>query len=64
VRKSIPRASQVGIRLSSLGEDAGVIGASFFAVESLLSGEFPYAVDYEIFSPVKGVSNSHAAVQQ
>jgi predicted NBD/HSP70 family sugar kinase len=38
------------IKLSALGEDAGIIGASFFAIESLLVGEFPYTIDYEIFS--------------
>jgi len=38
------------IKLSSLGEDAGITGASFFAIESLLIGEFPYTIDYEIFS--------------
>lgn len=32
--------------LSSLGADACVRGASLFAVESLLSGEYPFAIDY------------------
>ena len=53
VRKSIPFSSNVTIGLSALGEHAGVVGASFFAIESLLTGEFPYAIDYEIFSPMK-----------
>ena len=55
VRKSIPFSSNVVIGLSALGEHAGVIGASFFAIESLLTGEFPYALDYEIFSQLKAV---------
>ncbi|MBA7630112.1 N-acetylmannosamine kinase [subsurface metagenome] len=38
------------IKLSSLGEDAGVVGASFLAIESLLLGEFPYTIDFEVFS--------------
>jgi predicted NBD/HSP70 family sugar kinase len=37
------------IKLASLGEDAGIIGASFFAIESLLVGEFPYTMDYGMF---------------
>lgn len=32
------------IKLSSLGGDAGVIGASFFATESLIMSEFPYKI--------------------
>ncbi|MCL5986764.1 MAG: ROK family transcriptional regulator [Actinobacteria bacterium] len=35
------------IKLSSLGEDTGILGASFFAVESLLMREFPYKIDQE-----------------
>ena len=38
------------IKLSSLGEDAGVVGASFLVIESLLLGEFPYTIDFEVFS--------------
>ena len=34
------------IELSSLGAEACVTGASLFAVESLLSGKYPFAVDY------------------
>ncbi len=33
------------IKLSSLSEDAGIIGASFLATESLLMGEFPYKIE-------------------
>lgn len=36
------------IKLSELGENAGVMGASFLAIESLLIGEFPYAIDTEM----------------
>jgi predicted NBD/HSP70 family sugar kinase len=63
IRRSIPFISPVDIKLSALGEDAGVIGASFFAIESLLTGEFPYAIDYKIFSPTNSVANSHIAVK-
>ena len=34
------------IELSKLGENAGVIGASFLAIESLLLDEFPYFMEY------------------
>ncbi len=34
------------IKLSKLGENAGVIGASFLAIESLLLHEFPYYMEY------------------
>jgi len=37
------------IRLSSLGEDAGIIGASFFAIESLLVGDFPFQFDHALY---------------
>ena len=36
------------IKISSLGENAGVIGASFLAIESLLLGEFPYTIDLNV----------------
>ncbi len=38
------------IKLSSLSEDAGIIGASFLATESLLIGEFPYKIEQEVLS--------------
>ena len=36
------------ITMSSLRENAGVVGASFMAIESLLLGEFPYAIDIDL----------------
>jgi len=33
------------IKLSLLGEDAGVVGASFQAIESLLTNKFPYKIE-------------------
>lgn len=36
------------VKISSLGENAGVIGASFLAIESLLLGEFPYTIDLDV----------------
>jgi predicted NBD/HSP70 family sugar kinase len=36
------------ITMSSLRENAGVVGASFLAIESLLLGEFPYAIDFDL----------------
>jgi len=38
------------IKISSLGKSAGVIGACFFAIESLLTGEFPYTIEHEVIS--------------
>lgn len=38
------------IKLSSLNEDAGIIGASFLATESLLIGEFPYKIEQEVLT--------------
>ena len=38
------------IKLSLLNEDAGIIGASFLAVESLLIGEFPYKIEQEVLA--------------
>lgn len=38
------------LKLSSLGEDAGVTGSAFMAVESLLVGEFPYKIAQEVLS--------------
>ena len=32
------------IKLSGLGEDAGIVGATFFAINSFLLNEFPYTV--------------------
>ena len=34
------------VELSSLGSEACLLGASMFAGESLLSGKYPFAVDY------------------
>lgn len=39
------------IVLSSLGADACVTGASVFAVESLLSGKYPFTMDYPVPVP-------------
>lgn len=38
------------IKLSLLGEDAGIIGASYMAIESLLLGEFPYKIEKEMLA--------------
>jgi len=38
------------IRLSLLGEDAGIIGASMMAMEAFLLGEFPYKIEQEVLS--------------
>ncbi len=38
------------IRLSSLGEDAGIIGASLMAIEAFLLGEFPYKIEQEVLA--------------
>lgn len=38
------------IKLSSLSEDAGVVGASFQAIESLLTNKFPYKIEQEAVS--------------
>lgn len=44
IEKSIPfRVADV--RLSTLGEDAGIIGAVYSAIESLLARSFPYKID-------------------
>jgi predicted NBD/HSP70 family sugar kinase len=45
LRETLP-FSPPRLELSSLGADACVRGASLFAVESLLSGEYPFAMDY------------------
>ena len=44
IRSSIPFEIPE-IKLSLLGEDAGVVGASFQAVESLLMNKFPYKIE-------------------
>ena len=49
VAKSIP-LELPKIKLSSLGENAGVVGASFLAIESLLLGEFPYSIDLDLLT--------------
>jgi len=46
VKRSLP-FNTPEIKLSSLGEDACIIGASFMAVEYLILGEFPYRIDLE-----------------
>lgn len=38
------------VKISSLGENAGVIGASFLAIESLLLSEFPYTIDFNVLT--------------
>jgi predicted NBD/HSP70 family sugar kinase len=38
------------IRLSLLGEDSGIVGASMMAMESVLMGEFPYKIEQEVLS--------------
>ncbi len=38
------------IQLSLLEEDAGVIGASFMAMEALLVGEFPYKISQKVLA--------------
>lgn len=38
------------IELSSLGEDAGILGASYNAIDSLLMGVFPYKIEEGIVS--------------
>ncbi len=43
VKSSIPYYTPE-ITLSKLGEDAGIIGASNMAIESLVLGEFPYTI--------------------
>jgi len=49
IRSSIPFKIPT-IKLSLLGEDAGVVGASFQAVESLLISKFPYKIEQEAIS--------------
>jgi N-acetylglucosamine repressor len=44
VTRAIPFQPPV-IKLSALGEKAGVVGATILATEYLLSGEFPYSID-------------------
>jgi len=44
VRNVLPFEPPV-IELSSLGEDAGIIGASYLAVETLLTGKYPYRIE-------------------
>lgn len=33
------------IRLSSIGENAGIIGAAYMAIETLLTGKYPYRIE-------------------
>ncbi len=49
IRSSIPFKIPE-IKLSLLGEDAGVVGASFQAIESLLTNKFPYKIEQEVLS--------------
>jgi N-acetylglucosamine repressor len=51
VKSSIPYYTPI-ITLSELGEDAGIIGASNMAIESLVIGEFPYAITHDTHSGV------------
>jgi len=44
VKKSIP-FGMPGIELSNLGDEAGIIGACYMAMESVLTNEFPYKID-------------------
>ena len=49
VKQSVPFRIP-NIELSALGEDAGIIGASYMAMESLLLGEFPYKIEQEVLT--------------
>ena len=49
IKSSIPFKIPV-IKLSSLSEDARIIGASFLATETLLIGEFPYKIEQEVLA--------------
>jgi glucokinase len=48
MRKSIPYDFPE-IVLTKLGENAGILGASFFAIESLLVGNFPYTINLNMY---------------
>ncbi len=48
MRKSIPYDFPE-IVLTELGENAGILGASFFAIESLLVGNFPYTINLNLY---------------
>jgi len=49
VKQSVPFKIP-NIELSALGEDAGIIGASYMAMESLILGEFPYKIEQEVLA--------------
>jgi len=49
VKRSVPFRIPY-VKLSSLGEDAGVIGSAFMAMEALLVGEFPYKIAQEVLA--------------
>lgn len=51
VARAVPFQPPV-IKLSALGEKAGVVGATILAIEYLLSGEFPYSIDGGSFSDI------------
>jgi predicted NBD/HSP70 family sugar kinase len=48
LQRALPFASP-RVEFSSLGSEACLLGASMFAGESLLSGKYPFAVDYSEF---------------
>lgn len=43
--KNVLPFSPPRIQLSSLGEDAGLFGASYMAIETLLTGKYPYRIE-------------------
>ncbi|MFP4564032.1 MAG: ROK family transcriptional regulator [Spirochaetia bacterium] len=44
VKNSVPFQPPF-IQLSSLGENAGILGASYMAIETLLTGKYPYRIE-------------------
>lgn len=49
VKQAIPFGIP-NIEISALGEDAGIVGSCFMAIESLLIGEFPYKIEQEVLT--------------
>ena len=49
VKSSIPFRTPE-IKLSSLGENAGIIGACYMAIESIVSEVFPYKIEREVLT--------------
>ena len=49
VEKAVP-FKMPHIRLSLLGEDAGIVGSSMMAMEAFLLGKFPYKIEQEVLS--------------